>query len=43
MLISTNRRIMGSFTAGAAMRAVGWTATVVMAMAVVAMAVTALK
>ena len=42
MLISANHRIMGKFTAGTAMRVVGWTATVVMAMAVVAMAVTAL-
>jgi NRAMP (natural resistance-associated macrophage protein)-like metal ion transporter len=43
MLISTNRQIMGKFTVGRAMCAVGWTATAVMGVAVAAMAVTALS
>jgi Mn2+/Fe2+ NRAMP family transporter len=43
MLISTNSRIMGKFTIGSAVRAVGWTATALMGIAVGAMAVTAFQ
>ena len=41
MLISTNKRIMGKFTVGPAMRLVGWMATGLMAAAVLAMGVAA--
>jgi NRAMP (natural resistance-associated macrophage protein)-like metal ion transporter len=42
MFISASRRIMGKFAIGRVMQIVGWTATAVMSMAVVAMGITAL-
>lgn len=42
MLISTNRKIMGRFTVGPVMRAVGWLATAIMAAAVAGMGLAAL-
>lgn len=43
MLISTSDKIMGRLTVGPVMRVVGWTATAVMGMAVIAMAVTTFR
>ena len=40
MLVAGNPRVMGPFTIGGGLRAVGWVATVVMATAAVAMALT---
>ena len=42
MLISVNPKIMGKFTIGGAMRIMGWTATAVMGVAVLAMAITSI-
>jgi Mn2+/Fe2+ NRAMP family transporter len=42
MLISVNPKIMGKFTIGGAMRVMGWTATAVMGVAVLAMAITSI-
>jgi Mn2+/Fe2+ NRAMP family transporter len=42
MLISVNPKIMGKFTIGGAMRVMGWTATAMMAAAVLAMAITSI-
>jgi NRAMP (natural resistance-associated macrophage protein)-like metal ion transporter len=41
MLMAVNPKIMGEFTVPLAMRVIGWAATVVMALAVIGMAVTA--
>jgi Mn2+/Fe2+ NRAMP family transporter len=41
MLMAVNAKIMGQFEIPWAMRVVGWVATVVMALAVIGMAVTA--
>ena len=42
MVMTANRKIMGEFTVGGALRAVGWIATAVMAAAVAGMAITML-
>jgi NRAMP (natural resistance-associated macrophage protein)-like metal ion transporter len=42
MVMTANRKIMGEFVVGGALRAIGWIATAVMAAAVAGMAVTAL-
>jgi hypothetical protein len=43
MLITANSKVMGEFTIAGPLRAVGWTATLVMAAAVAGMALTALN